>query len=461
MHKSIALKKNDILTLTAESTMQNGNAISHTEDGFVVFIISAAAGDVVSARIIKVTKNYAVAKIEKILQPSSSRYEDGCPFGQKCGGCVFQHITYNAESDFKKGAVNDVFERIAKSSLRLEEYIPCQTIEGYRNKAVYPVGQDASGKLISGFYAPMSHNIVVHDTCLIGNPVFPKIRDAVLSFLQDNNIRAYDEKTLSGLIRSIYIRSSATNEICLTLILNGKQLKDSLTENAFCSFIQELFPEIVTVLINQNTSNGNAVLGKNWRTLCGDGYIYDELCSKKFRVYPASFWQVNNTQAQVLYNKAKEYADLKQGERLLDLYCGTGSVGICIAQKGTKLTGVEVVEQAVKDADFNAKLNNLDAEFICLETENALDDPRLKGLKPDVITVDPPRKGCVGAVEKIASLGAGKIVYISCDPATLARDIELFEKCGYAPSRACAVDMFPRTAHVECVVLLEKQIQED
>jgi 23S rRNA (uracil1939-C5)-methyltransferase len=266
----------------------------------------------------------------------------------------------------------------------------------------------------------------------------------------------------------------------LTLILNGKQLKDSRTEYAFCLYIQELFPEIVTVLINQNTTNGNAVLGKNWRTLCGDGYIYDELCSKKFRVYPASFWQVNNTQAQVLYNKAKEYADLKQGERLLDLYCGTGSVGICIAQKGTKLTGVEVVEQAVKDADFNAKLNNLDAEFICLETENALDDPRLKGLKPDVITVDPPRKGCAGAVEKIASLGAGKIVYISCDPATLARDLgiltgrlienekgELLKNPAYenvadnetlagyyAIERIQPYDMFPQTKHVETLITL-------
>lgn len=454
MHKNIALKKNDILTLRAESIMQNGNAISHTEDGFVVFIVSAAAGDIVSARIIKVTKNYAVAKIEKILQPSSLRYEDGCPFGQKCGGCVFQHITYKAECEFKKSAVNDAFERIAKSSLRLEEYFPCENIIGYRNKAVYPVGTDASGNLVSGFYAPMSHNIVKHDKCLIGNPIFTKIRDAALEFLQDNSISAYDENTLTGVVRSIYLRTSVSGEICLTLILNSKQLKDTQTENEFCSYIQYLFPEIVTVLINVNTQNGNAVLGKDWRTLYGDGYIYDELCSKKFRVYPASFWQVNHTQAQVLYNKAKEYAALQSGERLLDLYCGTGSVGICIAEKDTKLFGVEIVEQAVKDATFNAKLNGLDAEFICLETENALDDPRLKELKPDVITVDPPRKGCVGAVEKIASLGAKRIVYISCDPATLARDIELFEKCGYTPSCASAVDMFPRTAHVECCVLL-------
>ena len=452
------LKKNDRLELCVETLLGNGNGLCRTNDGFVVFVTGAAPGDVIDAHIIKVTKSYAVAKILEIKQPSPIRFEDGCPFSKSCGGCTFQHITYEEECSFKENTVNDALSRIGKLDLKVEKFYGAKNTEGYRNKAVYPIGTSKDGKAVSGFYAQMSHRIVEHDKCMISNSDFIKIRDGVISFINDRSISVYNEESGKGLVRSLHLRSAKSGDVSLSLVLNGKEFVSSATEAAFVRFINQAFPKVKTILINVNTKNTNVILGDNWRVLFGDGYIYDELLDRRFRITPASFWQVNREQAEVLYSLAKEYANLSEGESLVDLYCGTGSVGLCLAEKGTKLYGVEVVEQAAKDAEFNAKLNGINAEFVALETENALDDEYVKNLHPDVITVDPPRKGCVGAVEKIAALGAKRIVYISCDPATLARDLAEFETFGYKAARASAVDMFPRTGHIESVVLLTKQI---
>ncbi len=449
------LKKNDLVTLKPYELMQNGNAVAKTNDGFVVFVVSGVPGDVLECRIIKVTKNYAVAKIENIAQPSEIRIEDGCPFASSCGGCAFQHISYEAESLYKKKSVDDAFEHIGGLDLRLSEYIPAKSTQFYRNKAIYPLSLDKNVGIISGFYARMSHRIVPHDECIIGSELFTKIKNSVVEFLQDKNISVYDEQKLSGLARSIYLRKSFDNKVSLTLILNGKKLENDKIEREFCEFILKKHPEIVAISINKNTGNSNSVLGKNWRHIHSDGYIYDVLCGKNFRITPASFWQINHDSTEMLYNKAKEYAALKKGETLLDLYCGTGSVGICIAEKDTRLFGVEIVPEAVVDAKFNADLNGINASFKCLDTKKALDDEFLRDIKPNVITIDPPRKGCFESVEKIANLGADRIVYISCNPATLARDLKEFEKFGYKAQKACGVDMFPRTAHVECVALLQ------
>ena len=453
------LKKNDSLVLEVEKLLGNGNGLCHTDEGFVVFVQGAAPGDVIDAHIIKVTKSYAVAKILEIKQPSPIRNRDGCPFSKSCGGCTFQHINYEEECKFKENTVNDALSRIGKLDLRVEKFYGAENVCSYRNKAVYPIGVNKDGKAISGFYAQMSHRIVEHDVCMISNPVFSKIRDGVLEFINDRNISVYSEETGKGLVRSIHLRSTKHGDISLSLILNGKEFLSPSTEKAFVRFINDTFPEVKTILININTKNSNVILGDEWRTLFGDGYIYDELLGKKFRITPASFWQVNREQAEVLYSVAKEYASLKEGEKLADLYCGTGSVGLCLAEKNTKLYGVEVVEEAARDAEFNAKLNGIEGKFVALPTENALDDEYVKNLHPDVITVDPPRKGCVGAVEKIASLGAKRIVYISCDPATLARDLAEFELFGYKATRASAVDMFPKTGHCEAVALLERTKQ--
>lgn len=451
------LKKNDRLELKVETLLGNGNGLCRTDDGFVVFVHGTAPGDIIDAHIIKVTKSYAVAKILEIKQPSPFRFEDGCPFSKSCGGCTFQHINYDEECRFKENTVNDALSRIGKLDIRVEKFYGANDICAYRNKAVYPIGISKESKAVSGFYANMSHRIVEHDNCLISNPVFSKIRDGVLEFINDRSISVYNEENGKGLVRSIHLRSAKSGDISLSLILNGREFLSSSTEKAFVLYINETFPEVKTILINVNTKNTNVILGDEWRTLSGDGYIYDELLGRKFRITPASFWQVNREQAEVLYSVAKEYACLKEGESLVDLYCGTGSVGLCLAEKNTKLYGVEVVEEAAKDAEYNAKLNEIDGEFVALPTENALDNDYVKNLHPDVITVDPPRKGCVGAVEKIAALGAKRIVYISCDPATLARDLAEFETLGYRTVKVSAVDMFPRTGHVESVALLLKQ----
>ena len=451
------LKKNDRLELTVETLLGNGNGLCRTDDGFVAFVPGAAPGDIIEAHIIKVTKSYAVAKTIKILQPSPKRNRDGCPFAKSCGGCTFQHISYEEECKFKENTVNDALSRIGKLDIKVEKFYGAENICSYRNKAVYPIGVNKDGKAISGFYASMSHRIVEHDECRISNPVFSKICDGVLTFINDRSISVYNEESGKGLVRSLHLRSAKSGDVSLSLILSGKELLSSSTEKAFVRFINDTFPEVKTILINVNTKNTNVILGDEWRTLYGDGCIYDELLGRRFRITPASFWQVNREQAEVLYSVAKEYAGLSDGESLVDLYCGTGSVGLCLASKNTRLYGVEVVEEAAKDAEFNARLNGIDGEFSALPTENALDNDYVRNLHPDVITVDPPRKGCVGAVEKIASLGAKRIVYISCDPATLARDLAEFETFGYKTVRVSAVDMFPRTGHVESVALLTKQ----
>ena len=456
---SFNIRKNDRLTLKVQSLLQNGNALCKTDDGFVVFVPAGAPDEVLDVHVIKVTKNYAVAKIVDILQPSPCRNEDGCPFAKSCGGCVFQHIDYKTECEFKENSVNDALSRIGKLTNRVEKFHGSQSSCSYRNKAVYPIGTDKNGKAISGFYAQSSHRIVEHDECLISSPEFTKIRDYIIAFANENSLSVYDELTGKGLMRSIYLRSAKSGDICLTLVINDKENSCNTLLNALSAEITKVFPSIKTVSLNYNTKNTNVILGETTKNLIGDGYIYDELCGKKFRIHLKSFWQVNRSGAEVLYGIAKEFASLQPGEVLLDLYCGTGSVGISVADESTKLYGVEIVEAAAEDARFNAKLNGINGEFIALPAENALDNDFLKTLKPDVITVDPPRKGCVDAVEKIARLGAKRIVYISCDPATLARDLAEFETLGYNTVKVEAVDMFPRTGHVESVVLLCRENQ--
>ncbi len=452
------MKKNECITLTVTSNDRNGNGIAHTPDGMTVFVKNTCEGDIVRAKIIKVLKSYAVAIPECILQPSADRSADGCVVSGKCGGCAFRHMTYEAECRYKEKSINDAFGRIGKLELTLSAFHPAKNVDNYRNKAIYPVGVDKNGDPISGFYANVSHRIVEHETCAIAPDIFARIRDAVLEFVRVHGISVYDEERFSGTLRNIYMRSAASGEVVLTLVIAESYFGSEAHEKAFTKHITALFPQITSILINVNTKKHNAVVGDKWRTLWGDGYLHDTLCGKAFRVSPASFWQVNHDMAEVLYGIAAKFAALKPGEKLLDLYCGTGSVGICVANGDTKLLGVEIVEQAAKDAAFNAKQNRLtEAEFICLDAAHALDDEKLLAFAPDVITVDPPRKGCgEEAVKKIAALGAKRIVYISCDPATLARDLAVFEANGYHAERAEGCDLFARTGHVETVCLLSK-----
>ncbi len=448
-------KKNDFIELCPETLCGNGNAVAKDSEGFVFFVKGGVPGDKVKAKIIKCAKNYAVAIIDEFIEKSPMRTTDGCICANKCGGCVFQNITYDAECSYKRKMIDDDLERIAGLPLRVSEFYPSESTLAYRNKAVYPVSEGKDGKIISGYFAQNSHRICEHDICLIGNPLFTKVRDFVIGFCNENNIMAYSEETGKGLLRHIYIRSAADDTFVLTLVINGDKFVNSEVELAFTSKLLAAFPNCLSLLINKNTENTNAIHGKKWRKVYGDGYLYDMLLGKNFRIAPAAFYQVNRKQAELLYSKAAELADIREGETILDLYCGTGTIGICLAKEGCKLYGVEISPEAVIDAKYNAKANGVDGEFICLDAGEALNSERVKELSPDVIILDPPRKGCGDeAVERIASLGAKRLVYISCDPATLARDLKRFDELGYTAEKAVGVDMFPRTGHCECVVKL-------
>ena len=384
------LQTNSVHEITITSICGNGNGVGKL-NGVVVFVKNSAVGDILSIKLIKVTKTYAVGLIENIIQPSPDRIGDGCSFSKSCGGCVFQHITYESELRFKLDTVNQAYRHISGIDLTAEKIFGAEKICGYRNKAIYPVGTNKDSNIISGFYAGMSHRIIPHNECLIGPEVFTQIKNFLVDFFEDNNISPYDEQTHSGIVRNIYLRKNSLKDnecqISLTLVINGKALISVNVEKKLCEQITQRFPQIKTVLLNINTQKTNAVLSDSWRTIYGDGYIYDEMCGKKFRISPASFYQVNHSQAEKLYTIAAEYLNLQEQESLLDLYCGTGTVGICLSKNGTKLYGVEIVEQAVKDAQYNAQINNVESEFFCLDAQNALNDVRLKNLKPSAIVI--------------------------------------------------------------------------
>lgn len=447
------LIKNNSYTFHIDSICGNGNGVAR-HDGFVVFVPSAAAGDILKAKVIKLTKSYAVAKIEEIITPSPERYDGGCPLASKCGGCSFQHITYEAECKIKHRQINDAFSHLAGLPLEISDFYGAGNTERYRNKAIYPLGTDRDGKIVSGFYAAMSHRIVGHDDCLIGPRLFCEIKDALIGIFEQLSLSVYDETTGKGLLRSVYMRKNTKDEVLLTIIVNGESIGEN-NEKALCEKITALFPQICGILINTNKKEGNSLLGEKWRTLYGDGYLYDTLCGKQFRIAPAAFYQVNHAQTERLYSVAKQFAGVKPGDVLFDLYCGTGTIGIILAEPGVKLVGVEISKEATIDAAENARINGVDAEFICLDTGEALDSPKLYEKRPDVVVIDPPRKGCgADAAKKISALGAKKIVYISCNPETLARDLVTFGECGYTAEKAVGVDLFPRTGHCECVVRL-------
>ncbi len=443
--------KNKTYEIKIESLSGNGNSVGRI-DGFVVFVPGGAAGDLLSVKIIKVTKSYAVGKIESIITPSPDRIGGGCERAGKCGGCSFCHISYEAECAIKRAMIDDSFERIGHLSLRTSDFIPADNTERYRNKVIYPVAKAKDGRLVSGFFAPMTHRIVEHDDCLIGYELFITIREEILCLWQEYSLSAYDEERESGLLRSIYMRKNSCGEVHVTLVLCGKGFEK---ESEFCRRLTEKFSEICGICINVNEKAGNSVLGDEWRTIYGEGYLTDLLCGKISRIRPASFYQVNHAQTEKLYMLAKEFAGIRPGDTVFDLYCGTGTIGIILAEKDTKLVGVEICKQAAIDAADNAKRNGVSGEFICLDAECALDSETLLSKKPDVIIIDPPRKGCgTASAEKIAAFGARTIVYISCNPQTLARDLEKFAECGYHAEKAVGVDLFPRTGHVETVVLL-------
>lgn len=442
------LMEGRVYTGTVEGYSSEGLGIVRL-DGAVVFVPRAVRGETVDLKITKVMKTAAAGEIVKIHAPSPERAEPECPYYGKCGGCDFQHLTYTEELWAKRQRVQDALKRIGGTDLAVEEILGAKDPTHYRNKSQYPVGADGA----IGFYQSRSHRVVPIRRCLIQSEVSDKTAAAVGEWMRRYKVSAYDEQTGKGLVRHIYVRVNRKGESLCCVVVNGRQVP---REPELAAYVCAAAPKTVGVVLNTNTRRGNVILGEKYRTLWGQDFLMDTLCGLTFKLSVPSFYQVNRDQAEVLYGKALEFAGLTGEETVLDLYCGTGTITLCMAGRAKRVIGAEIVPPAIADARENARRNGIEnAEFFCGDASDVAAKLEAEGLRPDVVTVDPPRKGL--APEVIASVAAmrpERVVYVSCDPATLGRDVKIFESLGYRAQRACAVDMFPGTRHVESVVLL-------
>ena len=444
------LVQNHVYTGTVEGYSSEGLGIVRL-DGAVVFVPQAVRGETVDLKITKVMKTAAAGEIVKIHKPSPERMKPECPYYGKCGGCDFQHLSYTEEMWAKRQRVQDAITRLGGSDLQVEEILGAKNPTHYRNKSQYPVGADGA----IGFYQARSHKVVPIDSCLIQTEVSDKTAKAVGEWMKRYKISAYDENTSKGMVRHIYVRVNKKGESLCCVVANAKQLP---REAELAAYVHAAAPRTVGVVLNTNTRRGNVILGDQYRTIWGENYLMDTLCGLEFKLSVPSFYQVNRDQAEVLYGKALEFAGLTGEETVLDLYCGTGTITLCMASKAKKVLGAEIVAPAIRDANENAKRNNVEnAEFFCGDAADIAAKLEREGLRPDVITVDPPRKGLAPEViRSVAEMDPKRVVYVSCDPATLGRDIKIFDGFGYKAVRAVAVDMFPGTCHVETVCLLSK-----
>lgn len=423
-------------------------------DGMVVFIPNAIKGEKVRVKILKVTSSHAYGKVLEILEKSKNRIKEDCETYSRCGGCVIRHINYDETVNMKKRAVEVTLKKALGRELEVSNVIKMEKPYNYRNKLQYPIGIDEKNNPVMGVYAQRTHKIIPTKECKIQDVLSQKIANDIYEFIVKNNIKVYDEKNFTGSIRHLIIRiGKKTNEVMVTLVTNTKEIPH---EKELVNFITSKYTEIKTITQNINNKNTNVILGKENRILYGEGFIYDYLGEFKFKISPMSFYQVNQIQTEKLYTKAVEYADLKGNETVFDLYCGIGTIGIFSSKKCKKLYGIETIPEAINDAKENAKLNDVqNAEFFVGDVEKTLPEfIKQRDIKPDVVFIDPPRKGCDKvALDTLLKIEPKKIVYVSCNPATLGRDLKILEE-KYEIKEISICEMFPFTHHIESVVML-------
>ena len=455
--REMALEKNTIFEAQVTGYTTEGAGVVRTPAGIPVFVPGAAQGDTLRVRVVKSLKTYAFGRIEEILSPSPDRVEEDCPVSRQCGGCVFRHISYEAELRAKEQRVRDALSRIGGfSDLPVLPILGAQQPDRYRNKAQFPIGSDGEGGILFGFYSTHSHRIIPCKDCLLHPVEFIRAMEAVSRWQAETGETAYDEEMGKGTLRHLYLRKGfASGQVMVCIVANAASLRG---EERLCELLRESVPGLSGVLLNRNTERTNVVLGKENRVLWGSELLEDTLCGLRFTLSPHSFYQVNRDQAERLYETAAQYAALTGKETVLDLYCGAGTIGLSMAAHAKRLIGVEIVEDAVENARANAARNGVtNAEFFCGDAPKAAAMLRARGEAPDVVILDPPRKGCgEELVDIVSSMLPRRVVYVSCDPATLARDLRFFASRGYQPQEARPADLFPRTAHVETVVLLSK-----
>ena len=450
----MALQKNKIYRAEIVDFTAEGNGVARIE-GMAVFVPRAAVGDQADIKIVRVNKNMAFGRIERIIIPSRDRVEPACPVAGKCGGCCYQHISYEAELRAKEKKVADALRRLGGVEGILEGITGAPSTEHYRNKAQYPVGQDESGAY-TGFYRPRSHDIVRTERCLIQSERADRIARTVCDWMNDFSIPAYDEKTGRGVVRHIYVRTgAASGETHLCIIAARAKLHE---QESLIARLREAEPSLTGVVLNINRRTDNVILGDKTVTLWGAPELQDSLCGNVFRLSPHAFYQVNHDQTERLYACALDFAGLTGTERVLDLYCGAGTITLAFAARAGQVIGVEIVPEAVENARENAARNGIEnVSFFCADAGQAALMLTERGERPDVICVDPPRKGLdEAAIEAIGRMSPPRVVYVSCDPATLGRDVKRLAAHGYTAVRARAFDLFPRTHHVETVVLLSR-----
>ena len=452
------LEKNKIYEAVITDYTAEGQGVAHIE-GCAVFIPNAIAGEKVTVRIEKAQKTWAAGKMVEILERSKHRINRVCPVAKLCGGCDFHHMDYAEETRLKAQRVRDCLNRIGGENFEEIPILAAPDCACYRNKAQYPVAQ-SKGRAYAGFFKAGTHQVIENDRCGILPEQMDAVKDAVIDYVNRHGVSVYDEVAHTGLLRHIYVRRGVVSgEILVCLSINGRNIPK---REALIARLKQI-EGFTTLVLTVNTKKGNAVLGDEYITLYGPGYIEDTLCGLRFRLSPRSFYQVNHHQAQRQYRAAIEQAEITKEDLVLDLYCGVGTITLCMAKAAGKVIGVEVVPQAVEDARDNAVRNGIEnAEFFCGDAGEAALALEAKGIKPDVVVVDPPRKGLnADAIEAMAKMSPRRIVYVSCDPATLARDVALLKEKGYAVKNAMACDLFPRCAHVETIVLLgRKDIHE-
>lgn len=445
-----ALEKNRIYRAHIDGYSSEGLGIARI-DGQVVFVHGAVRGETCDVLVMKVLKNTAFGKIAALAEPSPARRQPDCPYYGRCGGCDFRHMSYEEELWAKRARVQDALTRIGGAEVTVEEILGAEQPLHYRNKSIYPISP--AGEV--GFYRARSHQVVHVEHCLIQKPEADALAQAVRDYIARFQVEPYNEATGRGLLRHLYVRTSCRGESLACLLVNGSRLPH---EQELVDMLRAAAPGVCGVVLGENTRRGNAILGDRYRTIWGRDYLTDTLCGLELRLSVPSFYQVNHDQAQRLYEKALEYAGLTGRELAVDLYCGAGTITQVLARRARHVIGGEIVPEAIRDAEDSARRNGVEnVEFLCGDASRLAAELRQRSLRPDVICVDPPRKGLApDVVEAAASMRPGRIVYVSCDPATLARDVARFAPLGYCPVRACAVDLFPGTAHVETVCLLSK-----
>ncbi len=440
------MKKNDIFEIEITGTTEEGDGVGRA-DKMAVFVPYALLGERVRVVIVKVLKNYAAGKLLEVITPSPDRIKSECKYFYKCGGCRFWNVTYETELLYKRQKVEDCIRRIAKLDICVPPVLGAENQRGYRNKGQFPVSADGIG-----IYAQHSHRVIDIDGCIIQDETNPQVLKAVRKWMAEYNIEPYNEQTGKGCVRHIYTRCGDSGKM-VCIVSNLEKLPHSAE---LVEILRQSVDGLSGVLLNFNNKRTNVVLGTRFRTLWGSDYITDKLGDCTFRLSPLSFYQVNKAQTEVLYSVARDFADLSGSEIVWDLYCGTGTIGQFMAKSARKIVGIEVVPSAIANAKENARLNGIEnCEYYCGTAEEIA--PKLKGETPDVVILDPPRKGCEESLLRtVAKTGAKRIVYVSCKPSTLARDLKILTELGYTAEKLQAIDLFPRTPHIETVCLLSK-----